>query len=107
MGRLGATVPGKRHIAISLRPRGLAPNPTRHPAPFPALPEPPLLVIIMKLWPCNGAAGGVCPAVPSLPHDSFFKDFYAYPEPASERAGWVPVVRLRAPPLSRAGVLFA
>jgi hypothetical protein len=25
--------------------------PTRHPVPFRALPEPPLLVIIMKLWP--------------------------------------------------------
>jgi hypothetical protein len=32
-------------------------NPTRHPVPFPALPEPPLLAIIIRLWPCNGAVG--------------------------------------------------
>jgi Transposase DDE domain len=32
-------------------------NPTRHPAPFPTLPEPPLLAIIIRLWPCHGAVG--------------------------------------------------
>src|ERR1700686_2436553 len=37
------------------------PNPTRHPAPFPALQEPPLLGIIVRLWPCFGAAGEPLP----------------------------------------------
>jgi len=37
------------------------PNPTRHPAPFPALQEPPLLGIIVRLWPCSGAAGEPLP----------------------------------------------
>jgi DNA segregation ATPase FtsK/SpoIIIE, S-DNA-T family len=44
-------------IALTTLPNLPRPYPTRHPAPFPALYEPPLLVIIIKLWPCYGAVG--------------------------------------------------
>src|SRR5258708_3800189 len=80
--------------------------PTRHPAPFPALPDPPLLAIIIRLWPCYGAAGIIYPT-PSLPHDIFHEGFFAHQEPASERARRICVVRLRTPSFPRAGVLFA
>src|ERR1700730_19309894 len=77
-----------------------------HPAPFHALPELPLFAIIIRLWPCYGAAG-ILYSTPSLPHDTFLEDFYAHQEPASERARRTPVVRLRPPPLPRADFLFA
>src|SRR5258708_21037028 len=80
--------------------------PTRHPAPFPALPELPLLAIIIRLWPCYGAAGTIYPR-PSLPHDIFHEGFFAHQEPASERACRLALVRLRTPPFPRPGFLLA
>src|SRR5208283_781425 len=41
--------------------RDAGPYPTRYPTPFPALPEPPLLVIITRLWP-GAALSGKLPA---------------------------------------------
>jgi len=45
--------------------------------------------------------------MPSLPHDIFLEDFLRHQEPAAERADRISVLRLRAPPFSRAGFLFA
>src|SRR6266853_2883372 len=78
--------------------------PVRYSSRFTALCGGALLVIIIGLWSCYDAASRR--RCRRCHNDNYRESLCADPEPASQRACRVPVVRLRAPPLSRVVVLF-
>src|ERR1700740_3001791 len=79
-------------------------DPVRYSSSFTVLCAGALLFIIIGLWSCYDAASRR--RCLRCHNDNYRESLCADPEPASERACRVPVVRLRAPPFSRAVLLF-